>query len=227
MVTELFTRGRCRRRKASAPISNGLAIIAGAAGLWRGVFGYCSSAVAGLVAALVLVVYLAFANVLSHQGYYRATLAKPVLPSVSWEQRVADFGDRLSDAFGLAPGRALEFAGWILEAADRQRLDAELIASLLQVESGFRKNIRSQVGAIGPAQVRPRFWSEFCGGDDLTDPAYNIHCGAQVLAHLKRLCGGAECALAAYNVGMYSTRKQAARRYVSKIDHQLLQLKTL
>lgn len=197
---------------------------------WLGLgFRYRSGFLPGLGASLILVLvaYHALANVLTHQGYHSVAFAKPALPSVPWERRVAAFGGKLSQAFALAPDRAVEFAGWILEAADRQRLDPELIASLVRVESGFRKKARSHVGAIGPAQVRPRFWREFCGGGDLTDPGYNIHCGAQVLAYLAELCGGGDCALVAYNVGRNSTRKQAARRFVSKIDHNLMQLRTL
>ena len=205
------------------------AVIAGAVRRWRVVDSRVRSRVCrGLAAGFILAGYLAWSNVLVHQGYYTAAFAKPALPSISWEERVADFGGRLGEAFELRPEAAKEFAGWILEAADRQRLEPELIASLVRAESTFRKDARSQVGAIGPAQVQPRFWSEFCGGDDLTDPGYNIHCGAQVLAYMKEMCGGSgDCALVAYNVGRNSTRKHAARRFVSKIDHHLLQLKTI
>ena len=233
MVIWLFARFNDRRQEVGVRLSNrGAAAIGGGVVRRPGIHSryrrraYCGLA-ASLLASLVLAVYLAFTNVLAPQGYFSEPFAKPALPSVPWEQRVAAFGGKLSEAFGVAPGRAFEFAGWILEAAERQRLDAELIASLVQVESGFRKYVRSHVGAIGPAQVRPRYWSTFCGGDDLTDPANNVYCGAQVLSHLKEMCGGGECALAAYNVGSNSTQEQAARRFVSKIDYHLLQLKTL
>lgn len=181
----------------------------------------------GVAAGLILTTCLAYANVISHQGYQGVAMAKPALPSVSWDDRVTAFAGKLGTAFNLKPGQANEFAGWILAAADRQQLDPELIASLIQVESSFRKKARSYVGAIGPAQVRPRYWREFCGGDDLADPGDNIHCGAQVFAHLKGICGAEDCALVAYNIGRNSTRQQAARRFVSKVDYHLLQLKTL
>ena len=38
-----------------------------------------------------------------------------------------------------------------------------LLASLVLIESSFRKDAVSHVGAIGPAQVRPEMWSSFCG----------------------------------------------------------------
>ena len=68
-------------------------------------------------------------------------------------------------------------------------LEPELLASLVLTESSFRKDVVSHVGAIGPAQVRPEYWSGFCGSNDLLDPAENIYCGAQVLSHLMDRCG--------------------------------------
>jgi len=184
-------------------------------------------ALAVVVVSLVLGVGAWVFSAFPQQDARTVAITKPPLPSDHWDERVAAFGDKLGQVFGLNSGRATEFAGWILEAADRQQIEPELIASLVFVESSFRKQVRSYVGAIGPAQVRPRYWARFCGDDDLTDPRLNIHCGAQVLAHLKELCGGGECALAAYNVGMNSLRKQAAHRYVSKVDYHFLQLTTL
>ena len=227
MATRLYARRNNRLQELSSRLWNWPAVRR-ARGRWRGTHAGCRrTAYGALAAGLVLAAHLVFSGVMAHQGYRAIPLAKPALPSVSWEQRVTVFGGKLVEVFDLGPGAANEFAGWILEAADRQRLEPELIASLVQVESAFRKNARSHVGAVGPAQVRPRYWSEFCGGDDLTNPGYNIHCGAQVLAYLKELCGDGDCALGAYNVGRNSTRKQAARRFVSKVAYHRLQLKTL
>ena len=94
-------------------------------------------------------------------------------------------------------------------------------------ESTFRKQAVSHVGAIGPAQVRPEMWSQFCGSSNLVDPAENIYCGAQVLSHLRERCGDDLCALKAYNIGMYSQELSAASRYVAKIDRAREQLRSL
>ena len=145
-------------------------------------------------------------------------VAKPAHVSQTWEQRKAAFGWRVHEAFGIHLGRADEFAGWILGAADRQQLAPELIASLVFTESSFRKQVRSPAGAIGPAQIKPRYWADFCGARDLRDPEQNIYCGAQVLAYLEERCGGLECALASYNVGFNARRRQAGLRYVSRIE---------
>ena len=145
-------------------------------------------------------------------------VAKPFHASQTWEQRKSVFGWRVHEAFGIPLRRAHEFAGWILEAADRQRLAPELIASLVFTESSFRKQVRSPAGAIGPAQIKPRYWARFCGVRDLRDPEQNIYCGAQVLAHLEERCGGLACALASYNVGFNAWQRQAGLRYVSRIE---------
>jgi hypothetical protein len=181
----------------------------------------------GALLTSALLVALAVANVVVHQGYETHAFAKPALPSEHWDNHVRDFGDKVSRAFGVRVQTANEFADWILEASVRQQLDPDLLASLVLTESSFRKDVRSHVGAIGPAQVRPDYWGRFCGANDLTDPEQNIYCGAQVLAHLKEVCGGDSCALAAYNTGINSERKQAGRRYVSKIDYHRSKLETL
>lgn len=179
--------------------------------------------------ALALVVALAIANVGVHQGYDRIAFAVPAAGDtvIPWHSQVDAFGIKVSQAFGVQRNTATEFAGWILEASQRQGLEPDLIASLVLTESSFRKNVTSHVGAIGPAQVRPDYWSGFCGSSDLMDPEENIYCGAQVLSHLLERCGGYNCALQAYNVGIHSTREQAGRRYVSKIDQYRDQLRKI
>ena len=149
-----------------------------------------------------------------------------------WHEERGAFAQRLVRGYGLSPVAASEFAGWLLEAAVRQQLQPELLASLVMAESSFRKHVRSPMGATGPAQVRADLWHSFCGGG-LDDPEQNIYCGAQILAHYKDACArrgampdAAEtCALRSYNVG-YRNRNneyflEAAARYVAKIDRYL------
>ena len=138
--------------------------------------------------------------------------------SEPWGTEVDTFARKVSRAFGVRRSDASEFADWILEASERQDLDPELLASLVQTESTFRRHARGQRGAVGPAQVMPRIWSQFCGTSNLLDPAENIYCGAQVLSHLKDECGDELCALQAYNAGRVALRAHIARHYVAKID---------
>lgn len=175
------------------------------------------------LAILSVLIVVAFSVAVTgiDRGYQRSAFALPAVEHtvMPWHTEVDAFGHKVSQAFGVGRNTATEFAPWILEASKRQRIEPELLASLVLTESSFRKVARSHVGAVGPAQVRPEYWSGFCGSSDLLDPAENIYCGAQVLSHLIDRCGDdTNCALQAYNVGLYSSKEQAGRRYVSKID---------
>ena len=166
-------------------------------------------------------------NVLYQPEVHTVAFAKPAAISRTIRQTdVAQFGLKVSGAFGIEGVVAHEFADWIIEASERQQIAPELLASLVITESSFRKRARSSVGAIGPTQVRPDYWGSFCGNADLHDPEENIYCGAQVLSHMLERCGGDKnCALSAYNVGPYARGQNgAARRYVSKIDRYLSHL---
>ncbi|MDG1125152.1 MAG: transglycosylase SLT domain-containing protein [Pseudomonadales bacterium] len=146
-------------------------------------------------------------------------IAKPVQGRTPYPAQVSLFGQRMSLGFGIDQGLANEFSAWILEAAERQKLSPELIASLVLTESSFRKYVVSHVGAVGPTQVRPDYWASFCGASNLKDPEQNVYCGAQVLRHLVDRCtGNFNCALSAYNVGFNTTPGPAAARYIAKID---------
>lgn len=135
---------------------------------------------------------------------------------------VEAFAERLEQVFGLETDRALTFSDWILEASWRYQLEPEVIASLIHTESSFRKRVRSWAGAIGPAQVMPQIWRDFCGGFDLRDPEQNVYCGAKVLAFYRAECGDLDCALRLYNVGPGNLRlaryQLAGQRYVARIE---------
>ncbi len=152
---------------------------------------------------------------------------EPVSARPTWEAERQAYAGRLTRGYGVAPDDAVQFAGWILEASARHDLAPDLLASVVMAESRFRKHARSSVGAIGPAQVRAKFWRSFCGAD-LKDPEQNVYCGAHILAHYREACAkqspdsAEECALRSYNVG-YSNRNKrsflaAGNRYIAKID---------
>ena len=171
---------------------------------------------------VALVASLAIANVAGNTQTVTLSFAKPALDvQMRWADETGDFSKRLQMAFGLAEPIAAEYARWILEAAKRQELSPDLLAGLVHAESTFSKTATSHAGAIGPTQVRPEYWSRFCGYPNLRDPEQNIHCGAQVLAHLRERCGNDNCALKAYNVGLGSIGGPAAQRYLRKIARRL------
>ncbi len=187
---------------------------------------YVSGGMFVVVLGALMMVSFAISHVVVHQGYEKVALATPTAASrLIRQHEVAHFGNRVSNAFGVRGDVATEFADWILEASERQRIAPELLASLVVTESSFRKTVRSNVGAIGPTQIRPDYWGDFCGQQDLHDPEQNVYCGAQVLSHFMERCEGDQnCALSAYNVGPYARRADAANRYVKKIDRYLSSL---
>ncbi len=129
----------------------------------------------------------------------------------------------------LATALALYGAGWLaavrlfplhyddLIAAEARRngLDPLLLAAVIRVESGFRPDALSSVGARGLMQVVPETgawaarqmgWPDF-HPERLFDPAVNIPIGAWYLASLRREFGGRlPAALAAYNGGRQNVR---------------------
>lgn len=204
--------------------------------LLRAVLAHSARRLAALVVALPLVVILSVAGVpvafsasitVATVARASAPVFKPLpLPVLQtrqpWQDEVGGFAQRLESTFGIDEQRADTFAGWILEASARQQVPPELIAGLIYTESSFRTHARSWAGAVGPAQVKPGFWQEFCGGIDLTDPEHNVYCGAQVLVHYMQQCGEFDCALRLYNVGPGNMRKphmqQASGRYLAKVE---------
>ncbi len=184
------------------------------------------------VVSLALFSALAVSILNGHGGYERIAFAIPAntMTRQSWEEKTQRLAGRINQAFGVGRNTADEFSIWIMEASERQSLSPDLIASVVFTESSFRKNVTSHVGAIGPAQVRPDYWSQFCGSNNLADPAENIYCGAQILSYFKEACGAEKCALKAYNVGPSSGDDsyyaEAGRRYVSKIDRHKRKLET-
>ena len=164
----------------------------------------------------------------SHGPMRSLHLALPELPSSTHMEQAEALAVKLVAGFGVKLPVALEFSDWILEASARQRMEPELIASLVFAESSFRKYAQSHVGAVGPAQVRPHYWGAFCGHADLNEPEENIYCGTQVLGYLLERCEGDQrCALSAYNIGMNSKRFAAGLRYIDKIDRHMQTLKTV
>ena len=149
-------------------------------------------------------------------------------PSITWHQEVGDFADRLIGSFHLRRDVADKYAEWILEASARSNIEPDLIASVVAAESDFRFNVVSPMGAVGPTQVQPELWANFCFSLEISDPEDNVSCGALILSYLRERCGGETCALKAYNLGFGNINSaiyvHAARRYLNKVDNMRLML---
>jgi hypothetical protein len=94
----------------------------------------------------------------------------------------------------------------ILDAASWTRLDPVLILAIIEVESAFDLQARSNRDARGLMQVRPAtLWREAeragLSGDDPYDPGLNVRAGASYFRRLVDAFGMNDVALMAYNAG--------------------------
>jgi len=93
--------------------------------------------------------------------------------------------------------------------ASQDHLDPALLAAVIESESKFNPDARSDAGAIGLMQLTPstaKGIAQYTGGSrfrisDLTNPDINIRYGAWYLGHLLSKYGNERLALAAYNAG--------------------------
>ena len=92
------------------------------------------------------------------------------------------------------------YAAAISTAAERYGLDPKLLHALVVVESAYRADARSPVGASGLTQLMPSTASSL-GVQDRFDPTENLTGGAAYLARQMLRFGDLRLALAAYNAG--------------------------
>ncbi len=89
----------------------------------------------------------------------------------------------------------------VKEAAERHRMNPDLIRAVIQTESGWNAGAVSRKGAVGLMQLIPTTAQRF-GVKDMFSPKQNVDAGVRYLkALLERYNGNLELALAAYNAG--------------------------
>jgi len=113
----------------------------------------------------------------------------------------------------------------IKEAADRFRVSANLIKSVMHTESNFNALAVSPVGAMGLMQLMPNIAKAY-GVDDAFDPRQNIMAGAQMLKELMTMHrGNLPLVLASYNAGAGNVARyrgippfRETRNYVKRVS---------
>lgn len=124
------------------------------------------------------------------------------------------------------PGSAADIHKLVGDASGRHRIDADLISSVIQAESGFNPRARSPKGAQGLMQLMPQTASQL-GVGDAFDPGSNVDAGTRYLRELLgRYNGDMVKALAAYNAGPHRVEQyhgvppyRETRAYVARIVH--------
>src|SRR5688572_16836554 len=121
--------------------------------------------------------------------------------------------------------KSAPFEASIVEHARRQRVAADLVRAVIQVESAFNPIAVSSKGAMGLMQLMPATAVEL-GVVNPFDPDQNIRGGVTYLRQLlDRYDGNVEVALAAYNAGIGNVAKyggdvppfKETKNYVKKI----------
>lgn len=113
--------------------------------------------------------------------------------------------------FGVAQTDLRNLTALVRDAARRHGLDAALLMGVIDVESRFRSDALSPVGAMGLMQLMPQTARRF-GVADPWEPRANIEGGSRYLRYLLDLFkGDVRLALAGYNAGEHSVIRAGRR----------------
>ena len=134
-----------------------------------------------------------------------AISAAPQAANAQGKQKLAP--DTLSLTYGRSISQA-QLDSLITDAALRHNVDANLVRSLIRVESNFNARAISRKGALGLMQLMPATARDLNVRNPL-DPAQNVDGGVR---HLKGLLetfhGDVELSLAAYNAGAGTVKRK-------------------
>jgi len=119
---------------------------------------------------------------------------------------------------------AVPFGDIIHAKAQKYDVDPVLVAAVVETESSFRSNARSQVGAKGLMQLMPRT-GRWMGARNLYNADQNVDAGAKYLKYLNaRFDGNLTKTIAAYNAGEGNVRRyngvppfRETRSYVKRV----------
>lgn len=121
-------------------------------------------------------------------------------------------------------GESRELDAIFQKAAKKYGIDVNFLKSVARVESNFRSNAVSCVGAVGIMQLMPRT-AKGLGVKNSYDPEQNIMGGAKLLSQLmKKYNGDLEMTLAGYNAGSGNVQKyggvppwKSVHNYIKKV----------
>lgn len=137
-------------------------------------------------------------------------------PAALAEQALASGSVRVSSDMRT---RAAGMEKDIQDAAKRYGVPVSLLRGLVATESGFRNGLTSRAGAIGPAQIVPKWNRKYMQEHDINTQRGNIMIGAAHLADDLAAAGGDTVeALRRYNGGTGDGRyTEENRQYAGKV----------
>jgi hypothetical protein len=109
----------------------------------------------------------------------------------------------------------------ILKYAKLYNLDPYLIKGIIQAESGFYNYAVSCHGAQGLMQLIPSTGA-YMGAKNLFDPEENIAAGCKYMREMLNIFGNVETALAAYNAGPGTVKRNGAPAHSIRYARQVL-----
>ena len=102
----------------------------------------------------------------------------------------------------------VKYQAEIIEASKEANISPALLASIINVESGYKKDAVSNKGAVGLMQIMPETAEWVCqkigwkyGEIDLKDEKTSIRLGAEYLSILNSSFSNQETMICAYNAG--------------------------
>lgn len=121
--------------------------------------------------------------------------------SSTTEAEIADVSATVSSSSSKSNSVSGKFSDFILAAAEKYDVDADLISAVIKAESNFNANAVSSCGALGLMQLMPTT-AESLGVEDPLDPQQNILGGTKYLHRLlDKYNNNVSLAVAAYNAG--------------------------
>ncbi len=184
--------------------------------------GKVGRTVAGVKIVLILTFY--FFSIVSLKLFYigKNSEGMPVAAKPRAEELVKIYSIVKSHRPDLDDTEVWKVSGVILDESLQHGMDPILIVALIQIESGFRYQAVSPMGARGIMQIMPHVAealareigvaqnpeAKLFEPEHLDDPVFNIKLGVYYLNDLKKNFRNLNLALSAYNIGPTKIRNR-------------------